>query len=182
MKIAICDYEKLCRSQPEDIAADYAQERTDTDISFHSFPGPESLLTTVQSGISFDIYILDIVMPGMDGIRVDLGLAFPDTLPVNEAELATAIANTLENALNACQPLDPHKRWIELKVLDRPRFMIRVSNGFDGKVEFDQDDIPVNHDEEHGFGTRFIAAFCEKNNGFYRFQADGERFSLYLNF
>mgnify|MGYP003304328462 CR=1 FL=1 len=116
------------------------------------------------------------------GIRLDLGFAFPDTLPVSETELATAIANALENALNACEAVEPEKRFIEIKVLSHPRFMLRIANRYVGVIEFDEDDIPVNHHEDHGFGTRFIAAFCHKHNGFYQFSADGEIFTLYLNF
>jgi len=115
-------------------------------------------------------------------IEVKIGLAFPDTIPMNEAELATAIANALENAINACEKVEPEKRYIDIKVLDHPRFLIRIANSYTGEIEFDENDIPINHDHDHGFGTRFIAAFCQKNEGFYQFDADGETFTLYLNF
>ena len=116
------------------------------------------------------------------GINIDIGFAFPDTIPMSETELATAIANALENAINACENVEPEKRFIEIKVLSHPRFIIRIINSYVGDIEFDEDNIPINKHEDHGFGTRFIAAFCNKNDGFYEFQADGERFSLYLNF
>lgn len=117
-----------------------------------------------------------------DGIRVEMGFAFPDQLPCNEAELATVIANALENAINACNKLEEEKRWIQIRVVDHPGFMIRIANSFDGKVEFDEENIPVNRNRDHGLGTRFIAAFCNKNNGFYQFEADEDTFTLYLNF
>lgn len=116
------------------------------------------------------------------GIKVDMGFAFPDILPVSETELATAIANALENAVNACDNVAPEKRNIDIKVLNKPSFMIQIANSYVGEIEFDEDGIPTNSHEDHGFGTRFIAAFCNKNNGFYQFQADGEKFTLYLNF
>lgn len=115
-------------------------------------------------------------------IEVRAGLAFPDTIPMSQAELATAIANALENAINACENVEPEKRYIDIKVLDRPRFMIRIANSYTGEIEFDENDIPINHKNDHGFGTRFIATFCQKNDGFYQFDADGETFTLYLNF
>ena len=116
------------------------------------------------------------------GIEVNMGFAFPDTIPVNETELATAIANALENAIHACENVIPEKRYIDIKVIDHPGFMIQIANSYVGEVEFDENDIPINHHNDHGFGTRFIAAFCEKSGGYYQFNADGERFSLYLNF
>ena len=117
-----------------------------------------------------------------EDITLDLGFAFPDVLPINEAELATAIANALENAITACVKLPKESRHIDVKVVEHPRFMIRISNSFDGNVEFDENNIPINLSKEHGFGTRFIAAFCDKNNGFYQFESKGNTFTLYLNF
>lgn len=116
------------------------------------------------------------------GIAVRTGIAFPDEIPVNEAELATAMANALENALNACDRVAKEKRFIDVNVLNHPGFIIQISNSYEGTVEFDEDEIPVNRNHDHGFGTRFIAAFCKKNGGYYQFLADGERFTLYLNF
>lgn len=115
-------------------------------------------------------------------IDLRMGFAFPDQIPVNETELATAIANALENAINACEKLDPPLRYIDIKVVSHPRFMIRIVNSHNGTIEFDENNIPINHTPNHGFGTRFIASFCKKNNGFYEFKADEKTFTLYLNF
>ncbi len=115
-------------------------------------------------------------------IKLDLGFAFPDKLQMKEAELATAIANAFENAINACEKVEPEHRFINIKVLNHPRFVIQIANSYVGEIEFDQDEIPINRENDHGFGTRFIAAFCEKNGGFYQFHADGKIFTLYLNF
>ncbi len=116
------------------------------------------------------------------GIKVDMGFAFPDVIKMNEAELATAIANALENAINACEKVEEERRFIDIKVLDRPSFIIRIVNSYNGSVEFDENSIPVNRENDHGFGTRFIAAFCEKNGGFYQFKTEDDTFALYLNF
>lgn len=115
-------------------------------------------------------------------IKLTYGFAFPDVIPVNETELATAIANALENAINACEKLEPEKRYIDIKVLDRPCFIIQIANSYEGDIVFDEDNIPVNEEQDHGFGTRYIAAFCQKDNGFYQFKAENGRFTLYLNF
>lgn len=131
--------------------------------------------------------VLDAVLSAYIGkaenhaIQISYGIAFPDELPVNETELATAIANGLENAIIACQKLPEDMRRIEIKILERPGLIIRISNSYTGGVEFDADGIPVNKEADHGFGTRFIAAFCEKNGGFCDFQADGETFTLFIN-
>lgn len=113
-----------------------------------------------------------------ENIKVSTKIILPDPLSVSEAELATVFANTVENAINACEKVDKTKRYIDIRVLTTPRFMIQVRNSFNGRIEFDKNGIPVNRSEGHGFGTRSIVAFCEKHNAFYEFKADDENFSL----
>lgn len=74
MRVAICDDEKICRAQALDIATDYAEERKDKDIVFEIFSESESLLQAIRAGAQFEILILDIVMPGMNGIELGQAL------------------------------------------------------------------------------------------------------------
>ncbi len=116
------------------------------------------------------------------GMRTEIGFDFPDPLPVDPTELATVLANAIENAINACEKLpEGADKWIDIKVLSTPSFMIKVSNAYNGKVEFDENGIPQNKEDGHGFGTRSIVAFCDKNDAFYQFLAEDDVFTLYLN-
>ncbi len=115
-------------------------------------------------------------------IRVSAKLVLPEVLPVNEAELATALANAIENAIHACEKLDPSKRYIEIKSIIYPCFMLQVRNSFDGIVAFDVDGIPLSPRKGHGFGTRSIVTFCEKNNVFCSFSAEDQSFTMQLVF
>ena len=58
----------------------------------------------------------------------------------------------------------------------------QISNRFDGVVEFDKDGLPISRQEGHGFGTRSIAAFCEKYGAFYEFKATRDTFYLRITF
>ena len=40
--------------------------------------------------------------------------------------------------------------------------------------------MPVNYEEDHGFGIRYIIAFCEKNEFFYDFNVTDKTFGLQL--
>jgi len=116
------------------------------------------------------------------GIAVSHKCLFPETLPVREAELATAIANAIENAANACHKLPAQERWLRVQVINIPRFMIQISNSFDGNAEFTEEGLPVRCDGTQGLGTRSIAAFCQKNNVLYEFKAENSTFSLRMIF
>ncbi|MBQ7325279.1 MAG: response regulator transcription factor [Clostridia bacterium] len=74
MKIAICDDDRICRARVVDIATDYSEERMDKDVTFEVFSDPENLLQTVRQNGHYDIYVLDIVMPGMNGIELGKAL------------------------------------------------------------------------------------------------------------
>ena len=115
-------------------------------------------------------------------IRVSAKLTLPEELPVQEADLATALANALENAIHACTKIGPSQRYIEVKSITHPRFMFQIRNSFDGVIAFDEEGIPLATSKGHGFGTRSIVAFCGKNNAFYEFSAEENEFTMRLIF
>lgn len=111
-------------------------------------------------------------------IETSINIDFPDVLPVSELELATVLANAIENAINACEKLPTERRCIGIKVLSSPQLMFQIRNSFDGEVEFDKDGLPVNRAEGHGFGTLSIVSFCKKNNAFYEYKSTANTFTL----
>ena len=70
MRIAIVDDEPLCLEQVVAIAKEYEKERTDKKIVFDIFSHPEDLLESSYRLGGYDIYVLDVIMPGMDGIEL----------------------------------------------------------------------------------------------------------------
>ena len=74
MKIAICDDESRCLDHVHTIAKHYVSERTEKHIALSVFSHAEDLLEAAEKIGGFDIYILDIVMPGMNGISLGVKL------------------------------------------------------------------------------------------------------------
>jgi len=111
-------------------------------------------------------------------IKITTDIKLPDTLPVDEIELSTVLANAIENAINACDALNADDRYIEVRAITYPCFMLQISNSFNGDITFDKNGIPESKKEGHGFGTRSIVAFCKKNNAIYEFKTDDRKFSL----
>ncbi|MBQ3054734.1 MAG: GHKL domain-containing protein [Oscillospiraceae bacterium] len=116
------------------------------------------------------------------GISVTTALYFPDPLPVNEVELATALANAIENAIHAQDSVEEGLRHIEIKSIASPQFMLEVKNTIGAAVKFDADGVPVTEAAGHGFGTRSIVAFCEKYDAFYEFKTQDDQFVLRILF
>lgn len=74
MKIAICDDESRCLEHVHTIAKNYVSERKEKNIALSVFSHAEDLLEAAEKAGGFDIYILDIVMPGMNGISLGVKL------------------------------------------------------------------------------------------------------------
>lgn len=108
------------------------------------------------------------------GIRVDATVSLPDTLPVDEGELAIVLANALENAIHANKELPPGQREIRCRMVGTPSVMLELSNPCASPVSLDEKGLPVARQAGHGLGVQSIFSFCRKNGAVYQFtQADG---------
>lgn len=73
MRIAICDDDALCRETVLSIVGDYIAQRN-REISISVFERATSLLDEALRFGGYDIYILDIIMPGVNGIQLGVKL------------------------------------------------------------------------------------------------------------
>ncbi len=74
MQIAICDNEASCLDEVRKIAEKYEKETSGTACCFSYFSSPYDLLDAVEKNGGFDLYLLDIIMPGMNGIELGMHL------------------------------------------------------------------------------------------------------------
>lgn len=72
MKFAICDDDIQYRDVLREAVGEYVVRREDINISFTVFSCAEDLLESAARIGGFDVYLLDISMPGINGI--DLGV------------------------------------------------------------------------------------------------------------
>lgn len=77
IKIAICDDLEDCRKELSKIIKDYATVHPELQIDCSVFDYGEDLIATANKIGGFDIYLLDIVMPALNGI--DLGSSLRDS-------------------------------------------------------------------------------------------------------
>lgn len=103
------------------------------------------------------------------GIHVEANISLPETLPVDEGELAIVLANALENAIHANQALPREQREIRCKMTGHPGIMMEISNPYTGNITFDSSGLPVVSKEGHGLGVQSISAFCRKNGAVFQF-------------
>lgn len=70
MRIAICDDEVFYREQILGFTQKYAMQNKSKEINVTAFTHAEELLDAVNKSGGFDVYILDVIMPGMNGIEL----------------------------------------------------------------------------------------------------------------
>ncbi len=114
------------------------------------------------------------------GVAVQATIALPETLPVDEGELAIVLANALENAIHANLALRQGERKIQCKMVGSPSILLEISNPCNRDVSFDGHGLPVAQREGHGLGVQSISAFCEKHRAVCQFDLTDGWFRLRL--
>ena len=114
------------------------------------------------------------------GIPVEAKIALPDTLPVDEGELAIVLANALENAIRANLALPREARALRCRMVSSPGIMLELTNPCPGTVAFDSQGLPLAQAEGHGLGVQSISAFCRKNRAVCQFDLTGGWFRFRL--
>ena len=114
------------------------------------------------------------------GIAVEAKISLPDTLPVDEGEMAIVLANALENAIHANLELPQSQRAIRCRMVGTPGVMLELSNPCLGNIPFDSSGLPVTRRQGHGLGVQSISAFCRKNGAVCQFDLTDGWFRLRL--
>lgn len=115
------------------------------------------------------------------GCSVETEVHIPAELPYGEMGLCVILANTLENAVNACQDSREGQRLIRLKLelTENRRFILDMDNPCPQPVSFGPDGLPVGPQREgHGLGLRSVQGIAGKYGGLLRCRWEEGRFFL----
>ena len=69
LRIAVCDDEQIYLDKAQTMLAQYAADNG-LEVAAEPFFGSSALLDRIESGECYDIYLLDIYMPGVSGMSV----------------------------------------------------------------------------------------------------------------
>ncbi len=70
IRIALCDDETTCHKITQKLLAEYLQTTSALSFTLSCFSSGGELLDYIDKNGTFDLYLLDIIMPKMDGIRL----------------------------------------------------------------------------------------------------------------
>lgn len=102
-----------------------------------------------------------------ENIEIISEIDIPQNIPWNSSDIAILFANVLENAINASTHQHEGDKEIRIttKYTDK-RLAILVKNRFDGKVLFNNANMPISMDANHGIGMISISTIVSKYNGY----------------
>jgi len=117
-------------------------------------------------------------------INISVNMERMSDVSVNITELAVALFNALENAINACIKITEHEPRV-IKIIGNRRgvqYFIEIANTYTGEVEFNSvTELPVRKGEEtQGFGSQSIAYFVQKHNAILQYDVKNGWFKLRL--
>jgi len=120
---------------------------------------------------------------GEEDMTVNIRMERMDGISANLTELAVAISNALENAVNACKKIAEGENRV-IKMIGNWRgeqYFIELANTYTGEVDFDPaTGIPVSHREGHGFGSQSIAYFAQKHDAVLQYKHEDGWFRMRL--
>lgn len=135
MRIAICDNDQQSLDELCSLIDTYIAEHPSTDDFYTSFLGPATLLSaTEQDEHAFDIFILDVLMPGMTGL--ELGSAIRANQPNASIIYTTSSKEFALDAFNV-HALDYLVKPVDAKALSTSLDMARdrVDTGAGRKMQ-----------------------------------------------
>jgi len=112
-------------------------------------------------------------------IDVEAQVELPLDLSISDMDLCLIFSNAIENAINALTLIpDTKDKMLKIQCKTRnDKIYIEIINSFEGNVVL-VDNIPLSTLENHGYGTKSIAAITDKYNGVYSFTAENGFFKL----
>lgn len=113
------------------------------------------------------------------GCKVTENICLPDELPFERTDLCILLANTIENAVNACAEFPEKDRYIRLSAefQEDKKLAIAVDNPCAGEVHFDREGFPdVPQREGHGIGLKSVRRIADKYRGFFQCECENGEF------
>lgn len=129
--------------------------------------------TTVNAALMHYVTIAE-----RNNIKVKVAANIPHNAGIDDMQLAIAISNLLENAINACEKVPESERFIEVTGKYKQQLLLEISNSCIGEISLDEEGHPVTSKEGHGIGTRSVLDFVKKTGSEIRYITGDNTFKV----
>ncbi|MDP4152705.1 MAG: GHKL domain-containing protein [Bacillota bacterium] len=140
---------------------------------------------------SYENNVVNIVMAAkkavmeQNNIRMDIEMSVPQKMPVQAVDLCAVFANSIDNAIEACEKLPEDQRKISIKArTDKGLFVLQVQNPVKGKTVMGNGMLITTkqNSEAHGFGLAGIREIAVRYGGSVDITDDEGQFTLLVYF
>ena len=160
----------------------------------------EESIQSLEPGMSTGNAVSDVILGDVGrtaarlGIRFQADFTFPASGGFDSYDMGIILNNLLRNALEACERVEPGKRYISLSGKKKNRFyLLEVRNSFQGDLRFHRHaGLPVSTKEAppgpgsprtplmalHGIGLSNVKREAEKYRGSVDIRAEGNEFQV----
>ncbi len=118
-------------------------------------------------------------------ISLDIEISVPSEISVQNVDLCAVFANSLDNAIEACEKLPEDQRKVSVKArTGKGLFVMKVQNTYGGKTALEKG-IPVTTKQDvsaHGFGLAGIREIAVRYGGSVDITEDEGQFTLLVYF
>ena len=140
----------------------------------------DAAVETYCSNYSINLILFSYIAKARsEQITVETQIDLPEKNAVSDMDLCIIFSNAIENAVNTCKFIpSADDRTIKIVCKSKnDKLFIQITNSYEGTVRF-VDDMPVSTEENHGLGTKSIAAVVQKYDGVCSFTADEGFFKI----
>lgn len=126
------------------------------------------------SNYSVNLILSSYIAKAKDaGINVETQVDLPEKNNVSDMDLCVIFSNAIENAINACKSISiSNGKSISIVCKNKnDKLHIQITNSYEGKVLF-VNEMPISIEENHGLGTKSIAAVTQTYKGVFSFTAE----------
>lgn len=118
-------------------------------------------------------------------IGSEMEVSVPQEIPIPDSDLCAVFANSLDNAIEACDKLPAEQRNISVKArTDKGLFVLKLQNPFVEKTVFEHG-IPITTKQDqhsHGFGLASIREIATRHGGSMEITGEESMFTLLVYF
>lgn len=141
-------------------------------------------LESTKSRFATGNYLADAILTDKADkvVASEIEIVFSGSIPENgisNNDICTVLANSLDNAIRACQPVAPCRIMIDSTESSKG-VIIKIKNPVDKKVEIKNNKIKTTKSDKvnHGFGVGNIIKAAKKNGGYAELSCDDEFFEI----
>lgn len=104
-------------------------------------------------------------------ITIHAQAVLPESLPIRDTDLCVLLGNLLDNAIEACEQIEPKKRFLRLYMVTRQKQLyISVQNAAKEILNFNERHYITSKRGQHGLGLLRVNLLVQKYQGYLNLQ------------